>query len=47
LPCRYVIHTVGPVWGEGNEDQKLQATILSSLSLADELDLSSVAMPAI
>jgi O-acetyl-ADP-ribose deacetylase (regulator of RNase III) len=47
LPCRYVIHAVGPVWGEGGEGKKLQAAILGSLSLADELDLSSVAMPAI
>jgi O-acetyl-ADP-ribose deacetylase (regulator of RNase III) len=35
------------VWGEGGEGKKLQAAILGSLSLADELDLSSVAMPAI
>jgi O-acetyl-ADP-ribose deacetylase (regulator of RNase III) len=47
LPCRYVIHAVGPVWGEGNEDEKLQSAINGSLSLADRLDLSSIAFPAI
>ena len=47
LPCRYVIHSVGPVWGEGNEEKELHSAILGSLSRADELDLSSVAMPAI
>lgn len=47
LPCRYVIHAVGPVWGEGDEDYKLTEAIRGSLSRADELHLSSLAMPAI
>ncbi|MGE5224231.1 MAG: macro domain-containing protein [Omnitrophica WOR_2 bacterium] len=47
LPSRYVIHAVGPVWGEGNEDAKLAATIRGSLQLADRLDLTSIAFPAI
>jgi O-acetyl-ADP-ribose deacetylase (regulator of RNase III) len=47
LPCRYVIHAVGPVWGEGNEDNKLAAAITGSLILADRLGLSSIAFPAI
>jgi O-acetyl-ADP-ribose deacetylase (regulator of RNase III) len=47
LPCRYVIHAVGPVWGEGNEDDKLSAAIIGSLRLADQLGLSSIAFPAI
>src|SRR5688572_10003455 len=25
LPCCIIIHAVGPVWGEGNEDHKLSA----------------------
>jgi O-acetyl-ADP-ribose deacetylase len=47
LPCRYVIHAVGPVWGEGDEDRKLEEAVTGSLRLADRLDLSSVALPAI
>jgi O-acetyl-ADP-ribose deacetylase (regulator of RNase III) len=47
LPCKYIIHAVGPVWGEGNEDGKLAAAISGSLSLADQLGLHSIAFPAI
>jgi O-acetyl-ADP-ribose deacetylase (regulator of RNase III) len=47
LPCRYVIHAVGPVWGEGQEDDKLSAAIHGSLRLADNLELTSIAFPAI
>jgi O-acetyl-ADP-ribose deacetylase len=47
LPCRYVIHAVGPVWGEGQEDDKLADAVSGSLTLADSLDLGSIAFPAI
>ena len=47
LPARYVIHAVGPVWGEGDEDAKLSTAVSRSLSLTDELGLKSVAFPAI
>lgn len=47
LPCRYVIHAVGPVWGEGQEDEKLSAAVYGSLRLADRLALGSIAFPAI
>jgi len=47
LPCRYVIHAVGPVWGEGQENEKLGDAILGSLRLADQLELRSLALPAI
>jgi putative ATPase len=47
LPSKYVIHAVGPVWGEGNEDNKLSVAIGGSLKLADRLELSSIALPAI
>jgi len=47
LPCRYVIHAVGPIWGEGEEDRKLTAAVQGCLRRADELKLKSVALPAI
>lgn len=47
LPFRYIIHAVGPIWGSKQEDDKLTAAITGSLRLADQLDLSSLAFPAI
>ncbi|HLL74499.1 MAG TPA: O-acetyl-ADP-ribose deacetylase [Pyrinomonadaceae bacterium] len=49
LPARYVIHTVGPVWGEhaGREPELLAACYRNSLALAAARGLSSVAFPAI
>jgi O-acetyl-ADP-ribose deacetylase (regulator of RNase III) len=47
LGCRFVIHAVGPLWGDGNEDQKLADAILGSLRLAERLNLNSIAFPAI
>ncbi len=47
LPCRFVIHAVGPVWGEGDEDRKLADAIRGSLDVALELGLHSLAIPAI
>ena len=47
LPCRYVIHAVGPIWGEGEEDKKLHVAVYGALELADQLNLTSIAFPAI
>lgn len=47
LPCRSIIHAVGPIWGSGNEDEKLNQAIQGSLTLADEKSFSSIAFPAI
>jgi O-acetyl-ADP-ribose deacetylase len=47
MPARYVIHAVGPVWGEGNEDFKLTQAVQGSLKRADELGLTAIALPAI
>ncbi len=47
LKARHVIHAVGPRMGEGNEDEKLKNATLSSLKVADENGLASIAFPAI
>lgn len=47
LPAKFVIHAVGPVWGDGKEDQKLSDAVTGSLQVADELKCASIAMPAI
>lgn len=49
LPCRYVIHTVGPFWrgGDKGEAKRLESAYQSSLKLADEHRLSSMAFPSI
>lgn len=49
LPCRYVIHTVGPVWqgGAQGEAELLAACYRHSLELADAHDVQSLAFPAI
>lgn len=47
LLARYVIHTVGPIWGEGREEEKLTTAVLNCLKLAEKLKLKSVSFPAI
>jgi O-acetyl-ADP-ribose deacetylase len=47
LSCRYVLHAVGPVWGEGDEDEKLAQAITGVLRLANRLKLTSLSLPAI
>jgi O-acetyl-ADP-ribose deacetylase (regulator of RNase III) len=47
LAAKYVIHAVGPVWGDGDEDAKLAAAIRGSLEVAETLKCSSISFPAI
>ncbi|MBI4384858.1 MAG: macro domain-containing protein [Nitrospinae bacterium] len=47
LKARYVIHAVGPRWGEGDEENKLRNATLNSLKRADEKNLASVSFPAV
>ena len=49
LSARYVIHTVGPVWtgGDNNEPATLASCYRESLRVADELQLASVAFPSV
>jgi O-acetyl-ADP-ribose deacetylase (regulator of RNase III) len=49
LGARFIIHTVGPVWRGGSEDEPetLAACYRNSLAVADEVGARSVAFPAI
>ncbi len=49
LPARHVIHTVGPVWrgGDDDEDELLANCYRNSLALARQHSLHTIAFPAI
>ena len=49
LPAKYIIHTVGPVWygGKNNEAELLKNCYLNSLKLAEEYKCKNIAFPCI
>lgn len=50
LPARFIIHTVGPVWngGNNNESELLKSCYTSAIEIAEKHpDISSVAFPCI
>ena len=49
LPCRYVFHTVGPMWMDGtqHEPELLASCYRACLRLAEEYSCASVAFPII
>lgn len=49
LPCQYVIHTVGPIWHGGNNDERalLFACYQNSLKLAAQNNIRRIAFPSI
>ncbi len=49
LPAKFVIHTVGPVWrrGDNDEDRLLASCYRKSLEVANGLKVRSIAFPAI
>ena len=49
LPCRKVIHAVGPMWREGqnHEEKKLSSCIKKCLRSAEKMGFQSIAIPAV
>lgn len=49
LPAQWVIHTVGPIWrgGMDNEDQLLASCYRNSLALAEQKGIKTIAFPSI
>lgn len=49
LPCKFVIHTPGPVWNGGNngEPEQLRQCYINSLMRAEEKECNSIAFPSI
>lgn len=48
LSCRYIIHTVGPVWKSvGNEDKYLAECYYNVMKLAFDLGIKKIAFPSI
>lgn len=49
LPCKAIIHTVGPIWrgGDQNEEQLLASCYRKSLAMAGDNSFESVSFPSI
>jgi O-acetyl-ADP-ribose deacetylase (regulator of RNase III) len=47
LPCKFIIHAVGPMWGSGDEENKLRTAYTAALEVAHAQNFVSIAFPSI
>ena len=47
LSAKYIIHVVGPIWGQGNEASNMERAVNSVLKQAKLLSIKSITIPAI
>ncbi|MBL8044910.1 MAG: macro domain-containing protein [Anaerolineales bacterium] len=47
LPCKFIIHAVGPMWGSGDEENKLRLAYTAALDVAHAQNFTSIAFPSI
>lgn len=49
LPYKYILHTVGPIWRGGNDNEPalLKSAVTTALQLAERLQIKSVSLPSI
>ena len=47
FPAKWVIHVNSPSWNEVDASEKLEKTMRNCLTLADQKNLKSLAIPAI
>lgn len=47
FPAKYVVHVNSPSWGSSNSQQQLEKAVKNILTLADEKNLKSLAIPSI
>lgn len=47
LPCKFIIHAVGPMWGSGDEENKLRTAYTAALKVAYAQNFTSIAFPSI
>ena len=47
LQAKHIVHVYSPEWGKTTSQQDLEAVVKSALTLADEKNVVSIALPSI